>query len=112
MKVINIDKEEIKLNNDNLIVTIKKQNKIAVNERFHMQRKKIKRIKMIICSQYDRKEKKKDFLITETDEKIINIEQNEIKYRIEKVFFYSIIIILKDILKVEIIIISLLQDRY
>jgi len=48
---------------------------------------------MIIYSQHEKKEKEKDCVITETDEKIINIDQSEITYRIEKVFLYSIIII-------------------
>lgn len=54
-------------------------------------------------------EKEKHCILIETDDKIINIEQSEIKYRIEKVFLYSITIILKNILNTRII--TILQRK-
>ncbi|XP_029672801.1 uncharacterized protein LOC115241271 [Formica exsecta] len=65
IKIVNIGEEEMKLNDDNLIVTIKKQNKIdAKNEEIHM-----RIVKKIVKSQSGRRGKEEGSVIIEADEK-------------------------------------------
>ncbi|KAL6421616.1 hypothetical protein ACFW04_014502 [Cataglyphis niger] len=83
--IVNISEEEIKFN-DNLTDTIKKQNKIAINKRFHLRIMK-RIVKEIKNNNLIRKKKnERNFVIIEADEKIYELLLNKRKRTIEKIF--------------------------
>jgi len=70
IKIVNISEEEIKLNDDNLIDTIKKQNKIVANKEFQMRIvKRIIKEKKNDDSKSRKREKEKGSVIIETNKK-------------------------------------------
>lgn len=70
IKIVNISEEEIKLNDDNLIDTIKKQNKMAANEGFQMRIvKRIIKEKQNDDSKSRKRGKEGGSVIIETDKK-------------------------------------------
>jgi len=82
IKVVNIDAEEIKMNDNDLIDTIKKQNKIAMNKEFHMRIvKKIMKEKKNDKNQSERRGKEEGSIIIEADEKNHEVLLNKEKLK-------------------------------